>query len=195
MSEFFKDTEIPRKESENPEDFIDELDSLKDILDSEFESDLLTSEDELEKAIADALEHISDEAPLFDPTPSSMPPLRDESRPEPEPAPEAATELTTAVAGKPLETVPEIKEAVKEPENANIPPLLDEVVFSGDQLPGEAQELMAALNSVDNDSPMIGREEVEILIETVIAREMPRLREELKEKLMAEMQRLLPNLQ
>jgi hypothetical protein len=194
MSEFYKDTEIPKKESDNPEDFIDELDSLKDILDSEFESDLLTSEDELEKAIADALEHVSDEAPLFDPTRSGMPPPRGKSRPEQEPAPEAAAGLTMAVESEPLETVPEIKEAVIEPENANIPPLLDEVVFSGDQLPGEAQELMAALNSVDNASLTIGREEVEILIETVIAREMPRLREEFKEKLMAEMQRLIPNL-
>ena len=91
--------------------------------------------------------------------------------------------------------VPEIDVDVNESGSENLPPMLDEVVFSGDQLPGEAQELMAALNSVESASSTAGREEVEVLIDTLIARELPRLREELKEKLMSEIERLLPNLQ
>lgn len=184
MSDLDNHNDLTGKPEEQTEDFIDELDSLKDILDGDFESGLPDTEEELEKAIADALKNVTNEVIPVVPTEESMPIAEEFEIYE-----EASVLKETSVAEDTLATV----EDELPPEEEVIPPLLDEVVFTSDQLPEEDQELLLATADVaDSSAPAIERDELEILVETLIEREIPRFREELKDKLMAEMERLFP---
>ena len=201
MSDFDNDNDLFGKPEEQTEDFIDELDSLKDILDGDFESGLPDTEEELEKAIADALKNVTNEVIPVVPTEESMPIAEEIEIPV-----EALVIKETPVAEDTLATVeepaPEVTEKNEQlelpedkhpPEEEVIPPLLNEVVFTSDQLPEVGQELLATTADVaDSSAPVMEREELEILVETLIEREIPRFREELKDILMVEMERLFP---
>ena len=232
MSEQDNNGDLFGKPVERTEEFIDELDSLKEILNSDFESDLPETEDELEKAIADALDNIRnfEEIPVVtseEPKPviekvmtadeitASIDRLNAE---EADKEAEQAVEIESLKRQKTLETAPVEKVAVATPpvdsheeeppvEDENIPPLLEEVVFSGDQLlenheepvePEEHEKHQEPITLTDNISepsgPAMESGELKILVETLIDREIPRIREELREILMQEIGRLFPDI-
>ncbi len=224
---------------DDPDAILDELDSLKQLLDDELDSDYLehlspqpysppaekAQIPEVEAAKPADNEELGAAVPEIAPSHDEIVPEPEENVliPEPEenvliPEPqgvsatqadnemedttstfetqEAAVEETPDTAS---DDIPTLSEAVDDSmlkdiltdtagEQEAAPPLLDEVVFTGDQLPEGAQALIDELEG--EEAPE--REEVELLVDTLIERELPKLREQLRSRLLSEMERLLP---
>lgn len=141
---------------------LDELDSLKALLDHELEG---TTEKELEELLDQELSDVeygrqpSSSLRSFTPTSGSVDPASKDR-------------------ASPIEI-----------------PILEEVVVDGEAFTRESRS-PPVLEPLETPSaaPTIAPETLEYLIDTLIERELPRLREELKARIIAELERLLPQL-
>lgn len=181
MNKFGDNRGINNGQCDEPEAILDELDSLKDLLDNE----LLTNEAEGEVGTTSA-SYPAAQAGDEEETPINI--NRDSV---------AIDREITEIASQAYEEPAQLQQAtVPVPEEIGvIPPLLDEVIITGDELPGEPLELIATL--YDNEKlpePAIDRAELEILVDTLIEREIDTLRDQLRERLMNEIKRLLPQI-
>lgn len=153
------------KVSKPKDALLDELDSLKELLDEEGEDIIMAAPWEFTPTEEPATIEIEAAAP---------------------PEPDEVIELTTPA---------DFTSQAPATEYPAEPPLLDEVVFTEAEAPTEVPELIEAVDSVEeSEAELPGNDELPQLVEMLVQRRLEKLKPALTEGVLQQLERLYPSL-